>query len=104
MSAKITQERQRMRGVLLILILGVVVLIALVATGLLNINQTRPAEVPKVEATSKGITAKGGQAPGFDVETGTVSVGTKQQNVSVAVPMLEVSPANTQAPATNTAQ
>ena len=94
-----------MRAVLLILILGVVVLIVLVATGLLNINQTRPAEVPQVQATSKGITAKGGQPPAFDVETGTVSVGTKQQNVAVAVPTLEVNPpANEQAPATNSAQ
>ena len=92
-----------MRAVLLILILGVVVLIVLVATGLLNINQTRPAEVPRVQATSNGITAKGGQPPAFDVETGTVSVGTRQQNV--AVPTLQVNPpANEQAPATNSAQ
>ena len=94
-----------MRAVLLILILGVVILIVLVATGLLNINQTRPAEAPRVQATSSGITAKGGQPPAFDVETGTVSVGTKQQNVAVAVPTLTVNPpANEQAPATNSAQ
>jgi hypothetical protein len=94
-----------MRAVLLILILGVVVLIVLVATGLLNINQTRSAEVPQVAATGNGIVAKGGQPPAFDVETGTVSVGTKQQNVSVAVPTLQVNPpANEQEPASNTAQ
>jgi energy-converting hydrogenase Eha subunit F len=94
-----------MRAVLLIMILGVVILIGLVATGLLNINQTRPAEAPQVRATSNGITAKGGQPPAFDVETGTVSVGTKQQNVAVAVPTLTVSPpANEQATATNSAQ
>ena len=35
-----------MRAILLILILAVVGLIVLVATGLLDINQTRPAEAP----------------------------------------------------------
>ncbi|MCH8617086.1 hypothetical protein LZ016_13380 [Sphingomonas sp. SM33] len=93
-----------MRPVLLVLILAVVVLIALVATGLLNINQTRPAEVPKVEATREGIVAKGGKAPAFDVETGSVSVQAKEKTVAVPVPTLKVNEANEQAPATNAAQ
>lgn len=93
-----------MRAVLLILILAVVALIVLVATGLVNINQTRPAQAPQIEANGAGITAKGGQAPAFDVETGTVSVGAKQQNVAVAVPTLTVNPANEQAAATTNAQ
>jgi hypothetical protein len=34
------------------------------------------------------VTAKGGQAPAFDVETGSVKLGTKQRTVNV--PTLEV--------------
>ena len=96
-----------MRAILLILILAVVGLIVLVATGLLDINQTRPAEVPQVSVTDNGVTAKGGQAPAFDVETGTVSVGAEPTNVTVAVPTVQVNPAdgNQAQPATsNTAQ
>lgn len=95
-----------MRAVLLILIVAVVALIVLVATGLLDINQTRPAEAPSVSVTGNGITATGGQAPAFDVETGTVSVGTNQANVTVPVPSVRVNPAdgNQAQPSTNTAQ
>ena len=39
-----------MRAILLILILGVVALIALFATGLVNVSQTREARAPQVEA------------------------------------------------------
>jgi hypothetical protein len=95
-----------MRAVLLILILAVAALIILVATGLLDINQTRPAEAPSVSVNGNGITAAGGQTPAFDVETGTVSVGTNQANVTVPVPSVRVNPAdgNQVQPATNTAQ
>ena len=95
-----------MRAILLILILAVVGLIVLVATGLVDINQIRPAEVPQVSVTDNGITAKGGQAPAFDVETGTVSVGSEAANVTVAVPTVQVNPAdgNQVEPASNAAQ
>ena len=95
-----------MRAILLVLILAVVGLIVLFATGLLDINQTRPAEAPKVSVTGNGVTATGGQAPAFDVETGTVSVGTNQANVTVPVPSVRVNPAdgNQVEPATNSAQ
>ena len=59
-----------MRAVLLLLILLVLVAIVAVATGLINITQTRPAEVPNVQATGNGVAASGGQTPAFDVETG----------------------------------
>lgn len=72
-----------MRAVLLILIVAVIVIIAGVASGFLNINQTREAKVPQVSATHNGVTAKGGQAPAFDVETGSVKVGSKQATVKV---------------------
>lgn len=94
-----------MRAILLFLILAVVVVIALVATGLVDINQTRPAKVPEIDASQNGITASGGQTPAFDVETGTVTVGTKTENVQVPVPSVNVAPAQNQAaPATSNAQ
>ena len=100
-----------MRAILLILILAVVALIVLMMTGLIDINQTRPAKAPSISATGNGVTASGGQAPAFDVETGTVTVGTKPANVVVPAPTVTVNrptepTANTAqpAPAINTAQ
>src|SRR3954447_24115951 len=72
-----------MRAVIFILIIVVILFIAGVASGLLNINQTRDAKEPQVTATRNGVTAKGGQAPAFDVETGSVKVGSKQTTVKV---------------------
>src|SRR4051794_33513640 len=57
-----------MRALIFILIVAIIVIIAAVATGFLNINQTREAKAPAVSATPNGVTAKGGQAPAFDVE------------------------------------
>ena len=89
-----------MRAVLLVLIVAIIAVIALLATGFLDINQTRGAKPPQISATGNGITAKGGQAPAFDVETGSVKIGTKQTNVKV--PALEVQPPQNQtAAATN---
>jgi hypothetical protein len=52
-----------------------------------------------------GITASGGQAPAFDVETGTVSVGAKGTNVTVPAPTVTVNPAANEAQAaTNNVQ
>ncbi|HEU0284635.1 MAG TPA: hypothetical protein VFR52_05780 [Sphingomicrobium sp.] len=95
-----------MRAIILILILAVVGLIVLVATGLLDINQTRPAEAPAVSVTQEGVSATGGQTPAFEVETGTVSVGANQANVTVPVPTVRVNPAdgNAAQPAPNNAQ
>ena len=99
-----------MRAILLILILAVVALIVLMATGLIDINQTREAKAPNISASGDGITASGGQAPAFDVETGTVTVGTKPANVVIPAPTVTVNrptdPAANSAqpaPATNTA-
>jgi hypothetical protein len=85
-----------MRAILLILIVLVAALIVAFATGLLDVTQTRTAKAPDVAATSNGISASGGQAPAFDVETGSVTVGAKQANVTVPVPTLNVNPANEQ--------
>jgi hypothetical protein len=78
-----------MRAVILVLILVILVIIAGVATGFLNINQIRGAQAPEVTATRNGVTAKGGQAPAFDVETGSVKVGTKETNVKVPTVVVE---------------
>jgi uncharacterized protein involved in outer membrane biogenesis len=91
------------RAVLFVLIIAIVAIIAAVATGFLNINQIRGAEAPQVSATSNGVVAKGGQAPAFDVETGSVKVGAKE--ATVKVPTVEVQRAGNQAAAvSNNAQ
>lgn len=71
-----------MRGIILILILLVVVAIGAVATGFLNISQTRPAALPEVDAGQNGVVATGGQAPAFKVETGKVQVTPPQIQVT----------------------
>ena len=85
-----------MRAFLLVLIVLVVAVIFAVATGLLDINQVRPARAPQVSATHNGVVAKGGQAPAFDVETGSVAVGTAQKTVKVPTVSVE-KPADNQA-------
>jgi hypothetical protein len=92
-----------MRAVILILVVAVILLIIALATGFVDINQIRGAKAPQISATRNGVTAKGGQAPAFDVETGSVKVGTT--NTTVTVPKLEVVPPQNQAAAaTNNAQ
>ncbi|HZU51433.1 MAG TPA: hypothetical protein VE968_06105 [Sphingomicrobium sp.] len=76
-----------MRALLLIVILVIVVAIAAVMTGFVNITNIRGAP-PELTATRNSVTAKGGQPPAFDVEAGTVKVGSKQTTVNV--PTLEV--------------
>ena len=82
-----------MRAILLILILAVVATIAAIATGFVDISQTREARVPTVEANDGAIRAAGGQPPAFEVQTGTVEVGSRETNV--AVPKVEVKPSQT---------
>jgi len=92
-----------MRAVILILVILILAVIGAIASGFLDINQIRGAQAPEITATSNGITTKGGQAPAFDVETGTVKVGTG--NATVKVPKLEVvQPQNQAAAVTNNAQ
>ncbi|MEO6248056.1 MAG: hypothetical protein ABIO85_05680 [Sphingomicrobium sp.] len=79
-----------MRAILLLLIVAVVAVILAFASGFLHLNQTRSAEVPSVALTNGAVVTKGGQSPSFAVETGSVSVGTRQREVTlpkVALPM-----------------
>ena len=77
-----------MRALIFILIIIVLVIIAGLATGFLDINQIRGARAPQLSATGNGITASGGQAPAFDVQTGSVKIGARESTVKV--PSLEV--------------
>ena len=72
-----------MRAIIFILIIAIVAVIGAVATGFLDINQVRGGKAPQVSATQNGVVAKGGQAPAFDVETGSVRLGSKETTVKV---------------------
>ena len=79
-----------MRMILLVLILVVLVLLAGVGTGFLDIDQIRGAQAPAVSVGENGVVAKGGQSPAFDVQTGSVEIGST--NATVKVPELQVKP------------
>ncbi len=93
-----------MRAILLILIIAVVALIAAIETGFIDINQTRSGRAPQFETADGAIRAKEGQPPAFEVQTGSVEVGSREANVTVSkievkrdqkgvrVPVVEVRP------------
>jgi hypothetical protein len=92
-----------MRALLLILIVAVIAIIIAISSGFLNINQTRNAQVPEVATTGNGVSARGGQTPAFEVQTGSVRVGSAEKNVKV--PTVDVQrPADNQAAVANNAQ
>ncbi len=79
-----------MRAILLLLIVAVVAVILAFASGFAHLNQTRPAQVPSVAVTNGAVVTKGGQSPSFEVETGSVAVGTQRREVTlpkVALPL-----------------
>ena len=82
------EKGNSMRAIITILVIAVIALIAAIATGFVDINQIRGAQAPTVSATGNGVMAKGGQTPAFDVETGSVKVGTT--DAQVKVPSLQV--------------
>lgn len=89
-----------MRAIIFILILAIVALLIAIATNFLDIRQTRSAEAPRVSVQEGGVAAEGGQTPAFDVETGSVSVGTRP--AEVRVPKVKVNPPDQAGdPATN---
>jgi len=77
-----------MRAILLILIIAVVALIAAVQIGLVDFRQTRAGTAPTVRAADGKIVTQPGRAPAFDVETGSIGVGTR--DTRVPVPSIEV--------------
>jgi hypothetical protein len=86
-----------MRAVLIVLIVAVAAVLIGLATGFFHIGTHRAG--PQASATSNHAT-KTGQA--FDVETGSVKVGTREAKVKV--PVLEVEPANGATNETGTAR
>ena len=93
-----------MRALLLILVFAVILVIAALATGFLNVRAFGGGEPPEITAGKNGISAKAGQPPSFEVETGSVKVGSKE--ATVKVPTIEVQKAGQKsapAPATNNA-
>ena len=92
-----------MRSIIFILILAVVVVIIAVATGFLDLN-LRGGKAPQLSTTSNGIKASGGQPPAFDVETGSVKVGSAQKTVTVPTLTVQKPDQNLAAAATNNAQ
>jgi hypothetical protein len=65
-----------MRAILGLAVIVILLLIAGLWLGLLRVDQTQQAELPKVSLS-------GGQAPKFDVQTATVNVGTTQTTIDV---------------------
>jgi hypothetical protein len=63
-----------MRAIVVLLIIVVLVGIAAIWTGFINVSQTREGSLPKIAVV-------GGQAPAFNVQTANVSVGTEQHVV-----------------------
>ena len=84
-----------MRAAIFILIIAVVLLLIGIGTGFIDINQLRGAKAPEITATHNGVVATGGQTPVFDIETGSVKVGTRES--TVRVPAVEVVPPANQA-------
>jgi hypothetical protein len=85
-----------MRAIFLILIIAVLALILAVMTGMINLRQTQPAVAPGIETADGKITTRSGQAPAFDVETGSIGVGSG--NASVALPKVEIKRRDTRIP------
>ncbi|WP_454886077.1 hypothetical protein [Sphingomonas oryzagri] len=63
-----------MRAILVLLVIVVLVGIAAIALGYVNVTQTKTASLPS-------ISVQGGSTPAFNVQTANVSVGTEKHVV-----------------------
>lgn len=90
-----------MRALLALLIIAVLLAAGAVASGFVNIRAIRGATPPTITATPKSVSAKGGQAPAFEVETGSVKVGSKETTVRVPTVQVQKPGGNSSAAATN---
>lgn len=92
-----------MRALVFVLIIAVVLVIGAVATGYVNIRP-KGGRPPTLTATRTSVSVKGGEAPAFDVQAGSVKVGTKQTTVTVPTSIQIQKPGQNQtAAATNNA-
>ena len=94
-----------MRAIIFVLIIAILLIIGGIVTGLINISQTKQAQAPQLSTVNNGVSAKGGQAPAFKVQTGSLKVGSAETNVKVPVVQVQ-KPAQQQPqqPATTNAQ
>ena len=76
-----------MRAVIFVIIVIVLVLIAALATGLLHISP-HPATTP--DPSGNAVTGKAAHTPPFDVQTGSVQVGSR--TAKIKVPDVRVTP------------
>ena len=88
-----------MRAVILVLVLAVILIIGAVASGYVNVRPSG-GQSPTLTATRNSVSVKGGQAPAFDVEAGSVKVGTKETTVRVPTSIQIQKPSQNQAAAT----
>ena len=93
-----------MRAIIMILILVVVLILAGIGTGFIDVDQIRGAKAPDISATQNGVVAQCGQTPAFDVETGSVTVGTKDTTVKVPAVRVDQPADNEAAAVSNSAQ
>ena len=91
-----------MRAFLALMIVAVLLVAGAIATGFVNVWQTRGGAPPTITATPKSVSAKGGQAPAFEVETGSVKVGAKPATVKMPIVELRKPGTNAAATANNT--
>jgi len=68
------------RAILVLLAIAALVLLVLVATGVLNVNQTREAKLPDVNVNTQGA-----QAPAFDVDTNAAALNETVQGAGQAL-------------------
>ncbi|MDT9599745.1 hypothetical protein [Sphingosinicella rhizophila] len=80
-----------LRALLILLLLIILAAIGLVATGYLDISQTRQARAPAIEA---------GQTPAFNVDVQPIEVNTVTKNVQV--PVVEMQTKQIQVPTITT--
>jgi hypothetical protein len=71
-----------MRAVISILVLAIIIAIAALATGFVKVSNFT-GQPPALTATRNSVSVKGGKPPAFEVEAGSVKVGTKDATVTV---------------------
>lgn len=90
-----------MRVILFILIIAVAGLLIAIGTGFMSIRPTSSSEQAKTGTSSKDLPINVSQTPTFDIETGSVAVGTRRKTMTV--PVLKVVPPGQQANTVNNA-
>ena len=92
-----------MRVIISILILIIVIAIGALATGFVKLTNFR-GQPPALTASRNSVSVGGGQAPAFDVQAGSVKVGTENKTVTVPTSVrIEKPTSNQAAAATNNA-